>query len=110
MQRQGQVFCKGIYAGKIWQDEDGYHFQYDSEYLARPDVKGVSFTLPLQAKTFDNMTMFSFFDGLIPEGWLLDIATSTWKINPRDRMLLLLTLCEDCIGDVSIVPNGKKRK
>ena len=46
--------------------------------------------------------LFPFFDGLIPEGWLLDIAEKNWKLNPRDRMGLLLACCKDCIGAVSI--------
>jgi len=46
--------------------------------------------------------LFSFFDGLIPEGWLLDIAEKNWKLDPRDRMGLLLACCRDCIGAVSI--------
>jgi serine/threonine-protein kinase HipA len=46
--------------------------------------------------------MFPFFDGLIPEGWLLEIAEKNWKLNARDRMGLLLTCCKDCIGAVSI--------
>jgi serine/threonine-protein kinase HipA len=46
--------------------------------------------------------MFPFFDGLIPEGWLLDIAEKNWKIDSRDRMGLLLACCKDCIGDVSV--------
>ncbi|MCU0469307.1 MAG: HipA N-terminal domain-containing protein, partial [Arcicella sp.] len=40
----------------------------------------------------------------IPEGWLLDIATENWKINARDRMGLLLMVCGDCIGAVSVKP------
>ena len=53
--------------------------------------------------------MLPFFDGLIPEGWLLEIAEDTWKINPRDRFGLLLACCRSCIGAVSIreVENGK---
>jgi serine/threonine-protein kinase HipA len=43
-----------------------------------------------------------FFDGLISEGWLLDIAIENWKLNPRDRMGLLLTICRDCIGAVHV--------
>ncbi|AGY54685.1 HipA N-Terminal Domain-Containing Protein [Bacteroidales bacterium CF] len=46
--------------------------------------------------------LFPFFDGLIPEGWLLDIAEKNWKLNPRDRMGLLLACCKDCIGAVSV--------
>ena len=50
----------------------------------------------------DKRAMIAFFDGLIPEGWLLDIALDNWKINEKDRMELLLTVCKDCIGAVSI--------
>ena len=39
-----------------------------------------------------------FFEGLIPEGWLLNIATTTWKINRNDRMGLLIACCENCIA------------
>ena len=46
--------------------------------------------------------MFPFFDGLIPEGWLLDVAEENWKLDRRDRMGLLLACCRDCIGAVSI--------
>jgi serine/threonine-protein kinase HipA len=48
--------------------------------------------------------MFPFFDGLIPEGWLLNIAEKNWKLRPRDRMGLLLACCKDCIGAVSVHP------
>ena len=48
--------------------------------------------------------LFPFFDGLIPEGWLLNIAEKNWKLKPRDRMGLLMACCLDCIGAVSINP------
>jgi len=48
--------------------------------------------------------LFPFFDGLIPEGWLLDIAEKNWKLDMRDRMSILLVTCRDCIGAVSIHP------
>jgi serine/threonine-protein kinase HipA len=47
--------------------------------------------------------LFPFFDGLIPEGWLLNIAQEHWKIDPRDRMALLVACCKDCIGVVSVI-------
>jgi serine/threonine-protein kinase HipA len=64
----------------------------------------ISLTLPLQEKSFTNKILFPFFDGLIPEGWLLDIVQNNWKLNPRDRMGLLLACCKDCIGAVSVHP------
>jgi len=51
-------------------------------------------------------TLFSFFDGLIPEGWLLDVAQFIWKLDPRDRMGLLLACCRDCVGAVSIIQDN----
>jgi serine/threonine-protein kinase HipA len=52
--------------------------------------------------------LFPFFDGLIPEGWLLNIALANWKIKPNDRFGLLVTLCKDCIGCVSIISKEMK--
>jgi serine/threonine-protein kinase HipA len=46
--------------------------------------------------------LFPFFDGLIPEGWLLAFAQEHWKLNPRDRMGLLLACCKENIGDISV--------
>ena len=47
-------------------------------------------------------TLFPFFDGLIPEGWLLDIVTHNWKISPSDRFGVLLVACKDAVGNVSV--------
>jgi serine/threonine-protein kinase HipA len=89
-------------AGWLVQDEQGYHFTYDKIYLQQSQPKPVSLTLPLQEAPFSAKVLFPFFDGLIPEGWLLDIARENWKLNPRDRFGLLLVCCKDCIGNISV--------
>lgn len=91
-------------AGWLSQDENGYHFIYDPTYLAINNPEPVSLTLPVQEAPYTSKVLFPFFDGLIPEGWLLDIAEKNWKLNPRDRMGLLLSCCKDCIGAVSVHP------
>jgi serine/threonine-protein kinase HipA len=101
--KKGLVYKKEKLAGEIWENETGYHFQYDKLYLANPMNGEISKTLPLREKVYSDDNMIPFFDGLIPEGWLLKIAIDNWKLNPRDRMNLLLTLCQDNIGDVSII-------
>lgn len=108
--RQGRVLCNGIAAGIITEDEQGYTFVYDETYLSMPEAQPVSLTLPLRKEPYINNVMFSFLDGLIPEGWMLNIAERNWKINRRDRMGLLLTCCRDCIGNVSIVPIETKEE
>lgn len=88
----------------LTQDENGYNFIYDKKYLESMDPEPVSLTLPLQENAFVSKVLFPFFDGLIPEGWLLHIAEKNWKLNTRDRMGLLLACCRDCIGAVSVHP------
>jgi serine/threonine-protein kinase HipA len=102
--RRGLVYCKQDLAGAIEELDDGsYQFVYDRNYLENNDARPVSLTLPKQASPFISKIFFPFFDGLIPEGWLLDLSSKNWKINPRDRMGLLLATCEDCIGDIKII-------
>jgi serine/threonine-protein kinase HipA len=100
--RKAEIKVNDKTAGWLTQDENGYHFQYDNSFLESDAPESISLTLPVQKKTFDSKVLFPFFDGLIPEGWLLEIAEKNWKLNPRDRMGLLLACCKDCIGAVSI--------
>jgi serine/threonine-protein kinase HipA len=79
-------------------------FVYDEKYLQNAENQAISLTLPLSKEPYKSNILFPFFDGLIPEGWLLNIAERSWKIDMRDRMSLLLACCKDCIGAVSIIP------
>ncbi len=103
--KQADIYVNDIFCGILTEDEEGYHFSYDRDYLARPDAVSVSPTMPLTTAPYEKEMMFPVFDGLIPEGWLLDIASSSWKIDPRDRMSLLIACCKDCIGNISVMPH-----
>ena len=100
--RKALVKIDSITAGWLTLNDDGYRFEYDKIYLSNPDARPVSLKLPIQEMPFTSNVLFPFFDGLISEGWLLDIAEKSWKLNPRDRMGLLLTCCKDCFGAVSV--------
>ena len=102
--KQAKVFLNNVLVGVLTEDDMGYEFRYDPDYLKSDDAVAVSLTLPLTDKPYRDNVLFPFFDGLIPEGWLLNIAENSWKINQRDRMSLLLACCKDCIGAVSVVP------
>ena len=69
----------------------------DPIYLKDSANNPVSLLLPLRPEPYIEKTMIPFFDGLIPEGWLLNIAETNWKLDRKDRMSLLLALCNDCI-------------
>ena len=102
--KQGKIYLHDQFTGFLTEDENGFTFAYDSQYLGKADAEAISLTLPLTDKPYRSNVLFPFFDGLTPEGWLLTIAENNWKINERDRMSLLLACCKDCIGAVSVVP------
>ncbi len=104
MKRAGRVVIKNELAGLVWQDDDGYGFVYESVYIESGRNSPVSLTMPIRSEPYLSKTMLPFFDGLIPEGWLLDITVKNWKLDAADRMKLLLTVCKDCIGAVSVEP------
>jgi serine/threonine-protein kinase HipA len=103
MGRKAQVYMKETLAGMLEEVATGYAFAYIDTYIHDANAQAVSNTLPLQKKQFESNVLFPFFDGLIPEGWLLKIAEKNWKLNEKDRMGLLLTFCKNCIGAVSVV-------
>lgn len=102
--RQAQIYRKNILAGLLTEEGGEYIFRYDSDYLTSPEAAAISLTLPLQQEAYTSPVLFPFFDGLIPEGWLLDVALRNTDISVLDRMSLLLLCCKECIGSVSVVP------
>lgn len=102
--KQGRIYLYDQFVGLLTEDDEGFTFTYDSRYLSEPGAEAISLTLPLTGIPYRSNVLFPFFDGLIPEGWLLTIVEKNWKINERDRMSLLLACCRDCIGAVSVVP------
>ena len=101
--KKAKVYVNNREAGVLTEDENGFTFRYHDSYLESEGAEAVSLTLPLRAEEYQDKVLFPFFDGLIPEGWLLNIAENSWKINQRDRMSLLLACCKDCIGAVSVI-------
>lgn len=100
--RKGYVYIQNKYAGILAETDEGYTFSYDEEYRKDNNAVSLSLTMPLQEEEYQSTVLFPFFDGLIPEGWLLNIVSRNWKISPNDSFGLLLLVCRDCIGDVCI--------
>ncbi len=101
--RKADVYYRNTIAGELIENEDGYTFRYLKEYLSDEKSEPISLNFPLREKAFFSKALFPFFDGLIPEGWLLNIAVNNWKIDANDRFSLLTTCCKDCIGAVGVV-------
>lgn len=102
------IYFKDTLAGRLSETDEGFVFQYDTAYLSSAEVQPISLTLPVQTEAFESPVLFPFFDGLIPEGWLLDVALRNTDVSILDRMSLLLLCCKDCIGAVSVVPEKEE--
>ena len=84
--RQANVLYNNIKAGKLTETNDGdYVFEYNSEYVKKYPKQFISFSMPVRNEPYKVNRLFPFFEGLIPEGWLLDIASKSWKINTNDK-------------------------
>lgn len=109
--RSANIFYDTILAGKLVETNDGeYTFTYSTDYVNNFPNQFITFTLPVRSEPYKSNRLFPFFEGLIPEGWLLNIASKNWKINPNDRMGLLLACCKNCIGAVSVQPIKKENE
>lgn len=109
--RKAAIHYKEILAGILTETDDGdYTFQYDEKFTKEHPKESITFTMPVRTKSYTEKRLFPFFEGLIPEGWLLDIASKNWKINQNDRMGLLLACCQNCIGAVSVQPIPNKNE
>lgn len=70
---------KHISFGLLIETNDGtYSFEYTEDYIKMYPKQFLTFTMPVINKKYIDRQLFPFFEGLIPEGWLLDIA---WKLE-----------------------------
>jgi serine/threonine-protein kinase HipA len=102
--RRGIVRLSGQRVGSIEETAGGTRFTYNRDWVARSDAVPISLTLPLREEPYSSKGLHPFFENLLPEGWLLEISTTSLKIPKDDAFGLLLATAADCVGAVEIVP------
>ena len=99
--RKADVYFKNDLAGYLTETNEGYVFQYDENFLKKNIP--ISVSLPARKEPFTSVELFPFFKGLLPEGWYLDIVSSTQKVDSRDFFgILTSTTSIGTIGAVTI--------
>lgn len=98
--RRADVFMRGARAGVLEEIEKGkrYRFTYHDDYAGPP----VSLTLPVRERTFDFDRFPPFFDGLLPEGVLLEALLKRRKIDRHDYFSQLVAVGGDLVGAVTV--------
>ena len=97
--RQAIVFVHGNRAGILTEIEaDHYNFVYDENY----DGESVSLTMPNIQKIYCYKSFPPFFDGLLPEGFMLDGLLHLAKIDKKDYFSQLIATGNDLVGSVTV--------
>ena len=98
--RRATVFVHGEPAGVL--EEHGpasFVFRYLDSYVGAP----VSLTMPISVREFPFEGFPPFFEGLLPEGEMLDGLLRQRKLDQGDLFGQLLAVGEDVVGAVTIV-------
>ena len=98
--RQAQVFMMGISAGRLHESQDGsYRFVYEEAYSGPP----ISLTMAVAEKEFEFRDFPPFFEGLLPEGVMLDGLLRQNKLDRTDLFGQLLAVGSDLVGAVTVM-------
>lgn len=101
--RTAYIYLDDIFSGELSECEDGYVFIYDDRYFEDESKQAISLTIPKKQKRYISKILFPFFDGLIPEGWMLNFVSTNWGINIRDRFGILMVACKDTVSRVRVL-------
>lgn len=96
---QANVYVEGFPAGQLIQhSENEYSFSYADGYSGLP----VSLTMPVEEKEFSYNSLPPFFEGLLPEGEMLEGLLRQKKIDRTDLFTQLIAVGADMVGAVTV--------
>lgn len=99
--RKAIVYVHDIRAGELIEEKNGgYLFEYDDNYTSEP----VSLTMPVAHKKYSFLSFPSFFEGLLPEGIMLEGLLKINKIDNKDYFSQLIATGNDLVGAVTVKP------
>ena len=98
--RKAEVLMHGLSAGVLEEMEYGkrYRFAYLENYQGPP----ISLTMPVDKKNFVFKEFPPFFDGLLPEGLLLEGLLKQRKIDRHDYFSQIVAVGKDLVGAVTV--------
>jgi len=97
--RKARVLVNNIEAG-IFENptSDQYKFTYHFDYQGPP----ISLTMPLINPVYEFNAFPPFFEGLLPEGVMLEALLRKYKIDRNDYFSQLVKVGQDVVGAVTI--------
>lgn len=97
--RQAIVLVHGKRAGILSEiTSNDYNFDYDYNY----EGEAISLTMPLSHKKYSYNSFPPFFEGLLPEGVMLEGLLRIAKIDKKDYFSQLVATGNDLVGSVTV--------
>ncbi len=98
--RRAEVFFQDKRAGILEEIHRGtaYRFTYDEDYAGLP----VSLTMPTSRRVYEYDRFPPFFEGLLPEGFMLEAMLRLTKIDRNDLFSQLVTVGADLVGAATV--------
>jgi serine/threonine-protein kinase HipA len=96
---KARILVNGIEAGLLEKlTEQQYKFTYDAGYQGAP----VSLAMPVKQSVYEFNQFPPFFEGLLPEGNMLEALLRKYKLDKNDYFGQLLKVGHDVVGAVTI--------
>lgn len=102
------VYWNDRQVGKLERNEEGTMlFSYDDAWLADPEARSISQSLPKQAGLFSRAQSRPFFAGLLPDESQREAAARAAGVSRQNDFGLLDALGGDVAGALTILPEGQ---
>src|SRR5580658_8220234 len=98
--KRANVLVNGCLAGELQEIKKGknYRFVYFDSYKGLP----VSLEMPISQSVYEFDHFPPFFEGLLPEGFMLDGLLRQAKIDRNDLMSQIIAVGRDLVGNVTV--------
>lgn len=98
--KRAKVLVNNIEAGELQEIEKGksYRFVYNEDYKG----SSVSLEMPTHQRVYEFDRFPPFFEGLLPEGIMLEGLLRQAKIDRTDLLSQLIAVGGDLVGNITI--------
>lgn len=97
--RKANILIHGKIAGILIENNKNY---YTVQYLKNYQGPPISLTMPVEKKEFSYDHFPAFFEGLLPEGIMLEALLRKRKIDRNDYFSQLIAVGHDLVGAVTV--------
>jgi serine/threonine-protein kinase HipA len=97
--KRAKISVNGIYAGDLLEIVKGKEYQFT--YREKYDGGAVSLTMPVSQNIYIFDRFPPFFEGLLPEGPMLEALLKKKKIDADDYFEQLMQVGKEMVGNIS---------